>query len=298
MDLIERRGAAVADLIARVRAIEREHGVTRAMLERVKPLLIGLAQRRDLFPEDQFPPGSKTAGGMYRLNEEADLSYALYGSAERSGFRAPPHNHTTWATIAAVRGHEHNMLYRRTDDGGTPGQARLEPADEIAVVPGTAAALLPDDVHTIEIRAPGPALHLHLYGHSLEDLPRRVTFASTAGGAWRTFPPDPDIGQPHLSARALADLIEGGRAVVIDLRDEAAFRAGRIPGAIAAAGDPARALQSRGIAGTTPTVLAGETFRDGYAPGRALLHAGFCNVLVLDGGMPAWSAAGLALERG
>ena len=54
-----------------------------------------------------------------------DGRFALYGSAGVPGKAQPPHNHTTWASIAGVFGDEHNVFYERTDRGETPGEGRL-----------------------------------------------------------------------------------------------------------------------------------------------------------------------------
>ncbi|MCW5746061.1 MAG: hypothetical protein KIT36_07675 [Alphaproteobacteria bacterium] len=89
----------------------------------------------------------------------------------------PPHNHTTWALIAGVHGQEHNVRYARVADGGNdPDIVKLERDGERTIVSGNCIEYLPDDFHTIQVPAGGaPALHLHLYGLSLEHLPRRVT---------------------------------------------------------------------------------------------------------------------------
>ena len=61
--------------------------------------LIGLATQSDLFPAEHFKVfGSK--GTIYHLAEDPDGRFALYGSAGVPGKYQPPHNHTTWATIA------------------------------------------------------------------------------------------------------------------------------------------------------------------------------------------------------
>ena len=54
MTLQEQRVRAVGDLIGRARAIERQEGVTRAALERIKAELIALASRTELFPPAHF----------------------------------------------------------------------------------------------------------------------------------------------------------------------------------------------------------------------------------------------------
>src|SRR6185437_9366369 len=55
MSLMEERRVAIEQALERVRRIEAEHGVTRAALEALKPVLIELAARRDLFPPEHFP---------------------------------------------------------------------------------------------------------------------------------------------------------------------------------------------------------------------------------------------------
>lgn len=121
-ELLDRRHAAVNEVIDRVREIERRQGVTRPAMAAIERELIHLASRTDLFPRAQFAirPGKPT---IYRLAEDPDNRFALYASAGALGKYQPPHNHTTWAVIAGVYGQEHNVMYERVDDRRCPGRA-------------------------------------------------------------------------------------------------------------------------------------------------------------------------------
>ena len=286
MSVQKRRAEAVAETVARVRASAGRGALTRETLEAIKAPMIALAVSDDLFPAEHCPPGDATHAGMYRLSEDADRRFALYASAERPGFKAPPHNHTTWAVIACVRGAEHNVFYARTDDGAEPGVGTLERTGEFAVLPGTAAALMADDFHTIEITGPEAGLHLHLYGRSLEDLPERIVFAGTTGGPWRVFPPDPGIGAPAIPMAELESALAGDDPpLVVDPGPPEAFVPGRVPGAVSLplgrlAADMATIAGSR----DRHLVLCGADRAAIERAALALTHLGFGVLSRLSGG--------------
>jgi hypothetical protein len=100
MSVSHRRAAAIAETVARVRAIEAEQGIGRAALAAIEAELIALGARADLFPLADFPVPAGRTGEIYRLSEDADRRFALYASAGVPGKAQPPHNHTTWAVIA------------------------------------------------------------------------------------------------------------------------------------------------------------------------------------------------------
>lgn len=184
------RERAVAACLADVRTIVRQQGVTREALEQVKARLLELAGRRELFSLDRFPV--RHAGStMHLLSEDDDHGFALYAVASRSASTTPPHDHTTWAVVVGVEGEEINRHWRRVDDGGLAGQARLEPAGQTRVGPGTGVALMPEDIHSIE-RPEAPMLHFHLYGRSIEHLPERKQF-DLREGTFRVYPASPNI---------------------------------------------------------------------------------------------------------
>src|SRR5579884_723857 len=222
--VMDRRAAAVAETVEAIRAIEAERGVTPEALAAIKERLIALACRSELFPEASFPIPAGEVGRAYRLAEDADHRFALYAAAGMPGRAAPPHNHTTWAVIAGVHGEEHNVFYRRTDDGAVPGRGTLERTGELTIVRGNACALMPDDFHTIETRGSRTGLHLHMYGISLEHLPGRITFAQESGGQYWIYPPTPGIATPVVSpAEVRAMLQDGGEMALLDVREEGVF---------------------------------------------------------------------------
>jgi predicted metal-dependent enzyme (double-stranded beta helix superfamily) len=187
------RRAAVAEAIAKARAIEAEKGVTREALEEIRQVMVDLAKRRELFPRETFVSrGDRPDDRIYRLSEDDGHRFALYINCGEPGTKTPPHDHTTWAVIAGIDGEEHQFIYRRTDDGSVPGQGTVEVDHEFSVTPGTAIAYMPDDIHAINVRGDVPALHLHLYGRGFEEMTRRIAF-DTEAGTYKNFPGYPEV---------------------------------------------------------------------------------------------------------
>ena len=179
------RGAAVAASLGRIHAIAESEGITRASLARIQGELEGLAQQSSLFPMAEFhpPPKGEKTSCRYLLHEDPDGSFALYLLSTNPGNESKPHDHTTWAVIAAVEGQEHNRVYHRTDAGGREGAATLELVREVVVEPGQGIAFMPDDIHAIRTVGNHPTRHLHLYGLTLERLDERVGYDLEAGTA-------------------------------------------------------------------------------------------------------------------
>ena len=191
--IAEQRRAAVADTIARIRAIEAEQGVTRDGIEAIRQTVVELAKRADLFPRETFAgPDREPGDRIFRLSEDPDRRFALYLNAAFPGVESPPHDHTTWAVIAGIDGEEHQKVYRRTDDGNEPGKGTVEVDREFTVTPGTGIGFMPDDIHSIHVLGEQPILHLHMYGRALETMTERVAY-DTEAGTYAVFPAHPSI---------------------------------------------------------------------------------------------------------
>jgi rhodanese-related sulfurtransferase/predicted metal-dependent enzyme (double-stranded beta helix superfamily) len=303
MTIQEQRAQAVGELVGRVRAIESREGVSRTSLDRIKAELIALASRSELFPPAHFANIPGRAGTIYHLAEDADGRFALYGSAGVPGKAQPPHNHTTWASIAGVYGDEHNVFYERTDRGETPGEGRLRRSHELTIQRGNACAMLPDDFHTIEVTSESESLHLHLYGKTLEDLPDRITFPSSAGGKVARFMAKPEIYSPRIAPRELRGLIDtadaDGELAILDVREEGVHARGHL---FLAASAPLSRLELR-IGRLVPRlatriVLVDDDERLAQRAARLLRRLGYRNLDVLAGGNGGWKTAGYELYSG
>jgi len=300
MTIQDQRAQAVGELIARVKAIETAGGVTRASLDRIKNELIALASRTELFPPPHFANAPGRAGTIYHLAEDLDGRFALYGSAGMPGKAQPPHNHTTWASIAGVYGDEHNVFYDILDRDAVPGEGGLRRTHELTIRRGSACAMLPDDFHTIEVTSKDESLHLHLYGKTLEDLPDRITFATSKGGKYARFMAKPEIWCPRIApAEVRALLNAGGELALLDVREEGVHSRGHL---FLATSAPLSHLELR-IGRLVPRlgariVLVDDDEQLAQRAARVLRRLGYRDLHVLAGGNAGWKAAGYELYSG
>lgn len=105
-------------------------------------------------------------------------------------------------------------------------------------------------------------------------------------------PEAPSIAPSELSARRAS----GTAPVVIDVRTPEEYAAGHVPGALNIPFDQIAGRISEVDAphGVALYCMVGPRARKGET---ALLGAGYTSVLHLEGGLAAWQAAGLPVER-
>ena len=176
MSVKKLRDEAVSRALGNIRQIEEAMGVGYDSLKKIRSELIELASDKSLFPRAHFPVSDSGESFVYRLSEDDDHRFALYGSVGTSGKEVFPHNHTTWAVIVGVHGQEFNLFYERTDDRSVPGKAVLKETGDFVVTHGNGVVFMPDDIHSISTEDAESTLHLHMYGMALDHLHHRLVF--------------------------------------------------------------------------------------------------------------------------
>ena len=103
------------------------------------------------------------------------------------------------------------------------------------------------------------------------------------------------LSRPNrVDARRAAELLGRGEAVVLDVRENLEWKAGRIPGALHIPLARIRSRRHELPRDTTIVTVCRSGHRSGLAA-RWLRHAGY-QVEDLDGGMKAWARARLPLD--
>lgn len=171
------RHESVEQLISQTRQVLNSGDLSREQLDTIRTMVEKLAAQAELWLADDYPdPGENDYQSRYRIGAESDDGITLYLNVMRPGKVITPHDHTTWACIAAVEGVEMNTLYDRIDDGSVAGKARIAPTRTLDLGPGSSIGLMPDDIHSVQIEGQTCIRHLHLYGRPLENLDARKAF--------------------------------------------------------------------------------------------------------------------------
>ena len=265
MSVMTDRHHTIAATMAVVRRLNESLGPTDELIEALKPVLVELSERGDLFPQETFavtPGGTMT---IYEVSCDPGRKLGLYASAGLPGKYQPPHDHRTWSLIAGVRGAEHNKYFERTTGGDDFAEATLAPRGELTLRQGVANGMLGDKFHAIEVIDEGPALHLHLYGDTLDSLQGRIFYESELGGVAKPFMSKPDLHTARVSEDELANMgTDGGPLTVINTSSRESMA---------------------GNDKTDRIVVVSETEAEAHARAHEMRRAGHLNVAILAGGI-------------
>jgi predicted metal-dependent enzyme (double-stranded beta helix superfamily) len=172
----EQRAEACATLLRQARTIVNADGTGSAALEKLKGLLVGLANQGEaLFPRDDFAMPVAQGRNHILALEDGD-GMGLYLTIGLPGKEAAPHDHGIWCVNAALSGRESHTFFRRTDDGSRDGYATVEELDTVIVAPGQGMAMADHAIHSTEVLGSEPAIGLALYGYALARFPSVVWF--------------------------------------------------------------------------------------------------------------------------
>ncbi len=213
--VMTRRFDAVAATMASVRQLRDTMGPSDELIDAVKPLLVELACREELFPAETFPVTAGTTMTIYEVSADPGDRLGLYASAGLPGKYQPPHDHRTWSLIAGVRGAEHNRYFERTTPGGDFDPAVLESRGELVIRRGMVNGMMGDRFHSIEVIEDEPALHLHLYGETLDSLAGRIFYEDESGGVAKAFMSKPNLHTALVSTDELHDMSGDGAPLTI-----------------------------------------------------------------------------------
>jgi predicted metal-dependent enzyme (double-stranded beta helix superfamily) len=187
-DMTEQRAQACATLLRQARQIVDTDGTDEAALQKIKNLLVSLANQPALFPLGDFAM-PEAHGRNHILALEGNDGMGLYLTIALPGKEAAPHDHGIWCVNAAISGQEVHTFYRRTDDATRHGYATVERIGEVTVAPGEGMAMADHAIHATVVIGDEPAIGLALYGYALARFPSVVWFhpdlSSTRAGASR-----------------------------------------------------------------------------------------------------------------
>ncbi|MBV9834845.1 MAG: cysteine dioxygenase [Alphaproteobacteria bacterium] len=170
MSIAEKRNRACTKLLADVHAIVDKEGIYPSALHEMKLKLVALAKRTELFPLADFAM-PVAQGRNHPLLVEDNDGLGLYLTISLPGKEAAPHDHGIWCVNAALAGRERHQLFRRTDDGATPGRATVLKVGEVTVEPGHGMAMADHDIHSTMVLGKEPAIGLAVYGYALTRFP-------------------------------------------------------------------------------------------------------------------------------
>ena len=105
---------------------------------------------------------------IYELAVGVGNMPSLYLVSDGVGVLGPPHRHETWAVIAAIQGCELNHLYTVQ----SAEKRTVVRTTEVEIGQDQVVVLGPEDIHSTEVRGNESTFHLHLYGRSLNELPK------------------------------------------------------------------------------------------------------------------------------
>ena len=158
----------VARLATELRqAREHAHDETDMLSRLVSIVRQAVAAKADWLRPEMCRPDPVQGFGVYLLHEEADHELAVLVASWLPGRGTPPHDHGTWAVVAAMDGAESNTMWERQDDGTRPGFADLKRCSDTLLASGDVIAMREGTIHSVWNHSDRLTVSLHIYGRHI-----------------------------------------------------------------------------------------------------------------------------------
>ncbi len=160
--------AFIQDVLAQMAA----HPGRERLVEEIRPAFADLLAAQGWLPDALARPSDagKMGGGIgtYLLYRRGD-ALSLMALVVPAGAATPVHDHLAWGLVGLYRGEQNEEVYRRLDDGETPGRAVLELVEQRHLKPGDFYTLLPPegDIHRVRTTSAVPSISIHLLGNDI-----------------------------------------------------------------------------------------------------------------------------------
>ncbi len=166
-------GYSVRNLAADLQKLAAGGADEREMLEKVPDLAKRLVLMRYNWLRTYMCEADpeRNLAGRYVLHEEPDHGVTVSVVTWKPGDQTPPHDHGTWSVVAGLDGAETHQLWKRVDDGATPGHAEIVPAESQAIDGATIVALAGEAIHSVHNESGAPSVTLQIYGRNVDHTP-------------------------------------------------------------------------------------------------------------------------------
>ena len=165
---------SIETYIENIRSVVARETSQRTITEKIRPLAERVAANKNWIKPDYRKIDPNQGFGIHLLYEENNHDLAVFIVAWAPGRGLEPHNHKTWAVVAGIEGQEHEVNYKRLDDGSKKGFADLQKTHEQTLYPGNAVCCLPEDIHSVWNNGTELALSIHTYGKHLNYTGRSI----------------------------------------------------------------------------------------------------------------------------
>lgn len=164
---------AIAAFIAEVKQILAAEGPSETGLERIAARMARLTRDPAATADSDRVSGNVHTGQQSRPVYSDETGLTLMRARFGPEAMTPIHNHGSWGVVGVYQGRDRYQLWRRLDEGGESGQARVALVEERVLGPGDVAILPPppQDIHAQQ-GIGEPAYEFVLFGRDATRLPR------------------------------------------------------------------------------------------------------------------------------